>query len=245
MVNEKAVTFHSEGMLLYGNLHTPYEGAPCIVTLHGLEGNKNSGKWPTVASKLLDKGYACFRFNFRGCGEGSEKSEGEFEDLSLTSRIRDYKASLDFLRTTGKVNMKKLGVIGSSLGGMVTIAGQDKRVKAIVTLAAPYKIPRDEKPLMPHEEGDYYILPSGRRFKKGFYEDLQKYDLLETVGESPPILILHGNRDEVVPLEHARLLYTAAKEPKRMEVIEGADHVFSSGLERAIDLTLDWFKRYL
>jgi len=53
--------------------------------------SKDSGKWPTIASRLYDEGYACLRFNFRGCGEGPERSEGKFEDVSLTGRMHACK----------------------------------------------------------------------------------------------------------------------------------------------------------
>jgi hypothetical protein len=96
-------TFHSRNQKLLGNLHLPYQNAACVITLHGLESSKDSGKWPTIAARLTDKGYACLRFNFRGCGSGAEKSEGEFEDVRLTGRIRDYKAALQFLQDTDKV----------------------------------------------------------------------------------------------------------------------------------------------
>jgi len=132
--------------------------AACILTLHGLESSKDSGKWPIVALRLYDEGYACLRFNFRGCGEGPEKSEGKIEDTSLTGRIKDYLAALQFLQDTGRVDMDRLGIIGSSFGGMVAIAAQEKkRIKAMVTLSSLYMIPLSR----PSKEG-------------GFYEDLQK-----------------------------------------------------------------------
>jgi len=45
----------------------------------------------------------------------------------------------------------------------------------------------------------------------------------------------------------AQKLYQAAAEPKRLEMIEGADHVFSKSehLNKAIDFSLGWFKKYL
>jgi fermentation-respiration switch protein FrsA (DUF1100 family) len=241
------VTFYSETQRIFGNLHLPYEGSPCVVTLHGLESSKESGKWPTVAARLYDEGYGCLRFNFRGCGEGLEKSEGLFEDVTLTGRISDFKSALQFLQDTGKVDMRRLGVIGSSFGGMVAIAAQDRRIKAMVTMGTPYKIPRFDKPQIPQEAGEYYKLPSGARFKKAFYEDLRKYDLIEEVRNAPPILILQGTSDEIVPVEHAQRLYDAASEPKELEIIEGADHVFSKSqhLNKVIDLRLKWFRKYL
>lgn len=236
------VTFYSENRRIFGNLHLPYEGAPCIITLHGLESSKDSGKWPLIASRLYDDGFACLRFSFRGCGEGPEKSEGEFEEVTLTGRIKDYRAAIKFLCSTNKVDIKRLGVIGSSFGGMVAIATQEKRIKAIVTLATPFTMPR-----IIREEGDYCMLPSSRRFKMKFYEDLENYDLLRAIRNAPPILILQGSFDEVIPIEHAHKLYEAAGKPKKLEIIEGADHVFSQieHLNKVIDLSLGWFKKYL
>ena len=242
----EVVVFRSENEQIFGNMHLPGEKAPCVITLHGLESSKDSGKWPTIASRLCDEGYACLRFNFRGCGEGPERSEGKFEEVSLTGRIKDYSAALQFLQDTGKVNMHRLGVIGSSFGGMVAVAAHDKRVRAMVTLSTPYKITRVDKPQIP-KEVNYVEPPSVRGLKKKFYEDLRKYDSLKAINSAPPILILHGRMDEVVPLEHSQKLYQAAAEPKRLEIIEGADHVFSKSehLNKAIDFSLGWFKKYL
>lgn len=241
----ESVCFYSEGRKIVGNLHVPFEGAPCVIALHGLEGHKDSDKWLAVASRLYAEGYACLRFNFRGCGVGSEKSEGEFEDTSLTARIKDYKAALDFLERTGKVDTRRLGVIGSSFGGMVAIAARDKRIKAMVTLATPCEIPWSEGLEFLVEEDEYIKLPSGRRLKKCFFEDLRRYDILRLVKEAPPILIIHGSSDELVPVEQAYKLYEAAPVPKRIEIVEGADHSFSRGLDRALTMTIDWFKKFL
>jgi len=229
---EELITFYSEDQRLVGNLHLPYEKAPCVIALHGLESSKDSGKWPTIAARLTDAGYACLRFNFRGCGEGPEKSEGAFDEVSLSGRILDYKCALRFLQGTNKVDMRRVGVIGSSFGGMVAVAAQDNRIKAMVSLATPYRILQSS---------------ADRRFRKRFYDDLRTYDLLKAVRSAPPILILHGSADGVVPLEHAQKLYEAAPEPKRLEIVEGADHVFSQRehLNKVIDLSLEWFKRYL
>jgi dipeptidyl aminopeptidase/acylaminoacyl peptidase len=239
---DELVSFSVEQQWLIGNLHLPYPNAPCVVALHGLESGKDSGKWPIIAAQLYDEGIACLRFNFRGCGAGPEKSDGKFEDGSLTGRIRDYQAALRFLHETGRVDRSRLGVIGSSFGGMVALAAEDARIKAMVLLSTPYTMPQPRRAV-----GGYYQLPSGRRMKERFYEDLRDYNLLEAVRSAPPLLILHGSADELVPGEHAWQLYEAAREPKRLEIVEGADHVFSRSdhLNRAIALCVEWFKKYL
>ncbi|MFH1328766.1 MAG: alpha/beta fold hydrolase [Candidatus Bathyarchaeota archaeon] len=238
------MSFYSEGKRIFGNLHCPYENAPCIVTLHGLESSKDEGKWPFIASKLCENGYACLRFSFQGCGVGNERSEGNFEDVTLTRRLSDYTAALRFLEDSKRVDTNRVGVIGSSFGGMVAIA-QDITLKAMVTLATPYKILRYEKPAIPKKKDGYYILPSGRKIKGSFYEDLRNYDLLQAIKHASPILIVHGSSDKIVPIEHAYKMYEAASEPKRIEKIENADHIFASGLEKIIELSLHWFEKYL
>ncbi|MFW6127912.1 MAG: alpha/beta hydrolase [Halobacteriota archaeon] len=242
---EEKISFFSQEIMIKANLHIPFPGAPCVIALHGLEGDKDRGKWPTVASYLYESGYACLRFNFRGCGE-KEKSDGKFEDLTLSGRIEDYKAALQYIRSEENIDTERIGVIGSSLGGMVAIAGKQK-VKAVVTMGSPYKVPRYGKPLIPRKEGDHYVLPSGSRFKKDFYEDIQRYNLLRDVKESPPLMIIHGSSDEVVPVEHGKILYDNAVEPKELKIIEGADHTFSSPmhLNEALRSAREWFNKYL
>lgn len=243
----KSVTFHSDGLEIRGNLHVPQRDSPCVITLHGLEGNKDGGKWPTVASKLYDKSYACLRFNFRGCGERNEKSEGKFEELTLTKRIRDYKSAIDFLQENEEIDSSRLGVIGSSLGGMVAIASEEDRIKAMVTLSSPMKIPRYDEPELPEKKGNYYILPSGRKFKEEFYLDMKQHDLRESIAKSPPILIIQGNSDEIVPVNHAKTLFENANDPKKLKIVSEADHVFSDSekLNKVIEYSLDWFEKYL
>lgn len=244
---EEPVTFSSDGLKIKGNLHLPSAKSPCVVALHGLLGDKDKGKWPIVASELCEAGFSCLRFNFRGCGEGEEKSEGKFENLTLSARIKDYRAALDFISNVEKVDMDRIGSLGASLGGMVAIASKEKRARALVTMGSPYKIPRYEEPRIPERRGDYYVLPSGERFKVNFYEDMKNYDLGQDIAEAPPILILQGDSDDIVPIEHARKLYERAKEPKRLEIIRGADHAFSKreALDEANRLSIEWFNKYL
>lgn len=246
-VKSESVTFYCNDRRIFGNLHLPYKGAPCIIALHGLESDKDSGKWPIMASRLCKEGYACLRFNFRGCGDGLEKSEGLFEETCLTSRIEDYRAAIKFLLDSGKVDVDRLGVVGSSFGGMVALAAQDERVKAMVVMATPYRIPVLGEPKLSRELGTYYELPSGRRLKDRFFKDLEKYDLLEAVKKAPPILIIHGSMDEIVPVEHALKIYEAAPKPKRLEIIDGGDHIFSRAehLDKVINLCLEWFNKHL
>jgi fermentation-respiration switch protein FrsA (DUF1100 family) len=182
---------------------------------------------------------AYLRFSYRGCGEGEEKSEGDFDDTTLSSRILDYRAAIDFVRETD-IDSRRLGVIGSSFGGMVAVAA-DERVRAMVLLATPYSIPAGPG-------GDYIQLGSGRWLKRAFFDDLRRYDIGRAVERIHcPILIIQGSKDDVVPMADAYEIYRQANQPKQIEIIEGGSHSFDSPehLERVINLSLDWFKKYL
>jgi len=245
---EQAVTFSSQGQVIFANLGIPSDGSPCVIMSHGLEGSKDSKKWLLIASRLYQSGFSYLRYNYRGCGEGREISEGRFEDTTLSGRIQDYQAAIDFVQTT-KAGRNRLAVVGSSLGGTVAIAAHDVRIKTIVTLAVPYKfiIPPDDKFIV-HKDERFLELYSGRRLKREFFTDINKYDVSSIIGKIRcPLLVIHGSADEIVPLESARHLYEKAKEPKRMEIIEGGSHSLdeSNHIEQVIRLTSGWFEQYL
>lgn len=245
---EKLVKFRSEGQVIFGNLGLPYRGACGVIMSHGMESSKDGNKWRALAPRLYQAGFAYLSFTYRGCGQGEEKSEGEFEDTTLSARIKDYRAAIDFLGTTG-ADVSRLGVVGSSFGGMVALAARSSRIKAIVALATPARLGRreGEQPGVP-QDSEYFELASGRRLRAGFFADIRQYDLCRSVaGIGCPLLVVHGSADEVVPVSDAHELYQSASEPKRLVIIEGGDHAFNDlrHLEQVMGLTLDWFEQYI
>ncbi len=55
-----------------------------------------------------------------------------------------------------------------------------------------------------------------------------------------PLLIMHGDRDEVIPLHHAQQLFDAAREPKSLWIIQGARHIQSLDDTRVRGRLVDW-----
>lgn len=76
-------------------------------------------------------------------------------------------------------------------------------------------------------------------------EDLMTFRSIDVVDRiSPtPILFIHGDEDGTVDVEQAYELYSKAKEPKDLKIIEGAGHAIP--VEKANPLIIDWFKRHL
>ena len=225
---EKFVKF--SGHKLAGVLHSPAQKtSACVITCHGLLSSKDSEKYVDIARKFCEEGFAVLRFDFRGCGE----SNGGSKETTLTGRIEDLGHALDFVQKQGH---EDVGLIGSSLGGCVSIlkAAEDRRVKVLVTWATPC----------------YTDELFGKEIE-GFQElrrDISRYNMVEAVKEvNCPIMIVHGSLDELVPPSHAEALYKNANKPKNIVIIDGADHRFSdlAHRRRAIEVTLNWFENFL
>ena len=113
-MHTQTVEFTSEGQTVRGDLIVPAPGSPCILMSHGFEASKDGAKWSFLTPRLLDRGYTLLKFNYRGCGYGSDASDGLFEKTTLSARIADYRAALDFLQDTD-VDPNRIAVIGLKL----------------------------------------------------------------------------------------------------------------------------------
>lgn len=245
---ERLVKFHSGRQLLSGDSSLLRPGVPCVIMSHGLESSKDGDKWVALARRLCEAGFSSLRFSYRGCGEGPEKSEGEFQDTTLTGRIQDFRAAIRFLENAG-VDTSRLGVVGSSFGGMVALAARDVSIKAYVVVATPSRPATAMAELFKrYQNGTFFDLPSGRRIKQEVLIDMQSYDICQAVAQiARPLLIIHGSHDETVPIFHAREIYRCAGEPKRLEIIDGANHSIDNPDhgEVMLNLAMEWFKQHL
>ena len=230
------VFFESEGMKISGILHLPErENPPCVITSHGLLSSKNSEKYIVLGEEISGEGMAMLRFDFRGIGE----SEGREEDNTISKKITDLSAAIDFVRSYPGLG-NRIGLLGSSLGGFLSLmkASMDKKIRAVVIWATPLHM--DDLGSKKQEE-DYPLPP------EAFFEDLPKHRLLPLLPKVSNGLVIHGEKDELVPMEQALGIFNSLSPPKEMHVIGGADHrlLDPAHRQRAIELSVDWFKKYL
>jgi hypothetical protein len=146
-----------------------------------------------------------FIFDYRGYGrsEGTASEEGTY---------RDGAAAIELLRQRYGVEANKLIIFGRSLGAAVA-AEMATRVQSLaVILETPFTSVRDvARDKLP-------FLPIGPLLKT-------RYDVVEKIRKlSSPLLVLHGDRDEVVPFSHGKRVFDAAPQPKWFYTIAGAGH---------------------
>ena len=230
------VSFVSEGQKISGILHLPDEvNPPCVIASHGLLSSKESEKYVVLGERLSAQGMAMLRFDFRGIGE----SEGRLADDTVSRRVVDLAAAVGFVRSDPGMG-HRIGLLGSSLGGYVSliVASMEKEMRAVVVWATPFHL--DD--LGSKEQGEEYPLPG-----QVFFEDLPRHRLLPLLPRVMNCLVIHGDRDELVPVDQAWEIFHALGTPKEIHVIEDADHrlINPSHRRRAIDLSVDWFRKYL
>ena len=235
MKTEK-VFFQSEGYRISGILHLPQEqNPPCVIASHGLLSSKNSEKYVALGERMSREGMAMLRFDFRGI----EESEGRLEDDTVSGRIADLNSALGFVRSYPGMG-NRIGLLGSSLGGYISLIGasMDKEISAVVIWATPFHL--DD--LGSKKEEEDYPLPG-----EAFFKDLPRHRLLPLLPRVLNCLVIHGEKDELVPVDQAWEIFHTLGPPKEIHVIEDADHRLTNPLhrQRAIDLSVDWFKKHL
>jgi dipeptidyl aminopeptidase/acylaminoacyl peptidase len=232
----ETVSFQSEGQKIAGILHLPgTKNFPCVIASHGLLSSKNSEKYITLGERLSREGIAMLRFDFRGIGE----SEGRIEDDTVSRRISDLGSAIDFVKSRPDLG-NRIGLLGSSLGGYISLikASMDKEIRAVVIWATPFHL--DDLGTKKQEEE--YPLPG-----EAFFKDLPKHRLLPLLPKVSNCLVIHGEGDELVPADQAWEIFHSLAASKEIHIIEDADHRLTDPKhrQRAMDLTVEWFKKYL
>ncbi|MDH4071141.1 MAG: alpha/beta fold hydrolase [Ignavibacteria bacterium] len=260
-----------------GNLRFQDDGRrkPLILICHGFNTNKDWGPFPYCGEFLADSGFATIVFDFSHNGVGEEP--GRFTEYSRFSKntpgkeLEDIQAVLDAVSDglIGKecVDNTRIGMAGHSRGAGMSVltAAADSRIRAIVlwsTVAVFLRL-NDEERRRWVEKG-YHPLRYGNqrtmlRYDISVLNDLEenrtRYDLEQGSRRlSVPALFLHGDSDEIVPLEETLLLYRQGKSRRDLQIIKGADHTYGTEhpfrgttppLTTMLQLTKQWFEQYL
>lgn len=173
-----------------------------VLLLHG-----NAG---TVADRvrhaelLVRAGFDVLLVDYRGYGRSTGRP-------SESGTHRDARAALAVLRARPEVDAGRILYLGESLGGAVALRLALESPPRGLILHTAFTSIRDLGRL------HYPVIPPA--LVPDAYPSLRLI-----AGLRAPLLVLHGDRDDIVPLLHGEALFEAAPDPKRMVVFAGAGH---------------------
>jgi len=206
----------------------PLGRKPAVILLHGLGGNRK--QLGLLATMLNGKGYVTLAIDAAGHGERPKFGANGPDSMSLedmrtlgAQTVVDLRRAVDLLAGHPDVDPARIGYLGASMGGILgaRFYSDDPRVKAGVFLFAG---------------GDWgkLLTTSQIGLAKSFRERgatdaatvgkaLADIDPLYSIARAAgrPILLIHGDKDDIVPVECNELLFKAAKEPKERVLLPG------------------------
>ena len=190
----------TDGVKLSGLWVPAREPWAVILYCHGNAGNL-SHRIP-VAERWSDLGISVLLFDYRGYG----RSEGRPSESGL---LRDARAALAEARRLGG---EEPVVFGRSLGTVPAVRlAVEESVRGLV-LDSPLASAADMA-------GELLPIPGLR------YLIAAEFDHLAWISQVRyPLLVLHGEHDEMIPISQGRAVYAAAPEPKRFVVLRGSGH---------------------
>lgn len=191
-----------DGVAIHGLWWPEPDGAPVILFLHGNAQEVYS--WSLVHRELSPLGCRLLLIDFHGYG----KSGGEPHEAGL---YLDGRAALAWLARRGIGDAETI-VFGKSLGGGVACEiAQDRGFKALVlesTFTSLKSVARRLFPFVPPG------IPLG-----------EVYDSIAKIGRArSPVLVIHGEGDDLIPASEGMDLFAAAPEPKELFLVPGAGH---------------------
>jgi fermentation-respiration switch protein FrsA (DUF1100 family) len=250
-MKRKKLFLKADGIDLAAEIFIPEEVAneyPALCLCHGIPaGPPEPGRpgYDQLAEQFCTAGFITLIFNFRGAGESGG-------NIDMQGWTRDLSAAIDHLYNMEQVDRTRIILLGSSAGGAVIIdvAAGDTRVAAVSTFACPAYFDLPEK-LDPDAMIERYrsigairddnFPPSREKWLNGFTALAPKRSVDRI---SPrPLLLVHGDADDVVPVNHAHELYDKAGEPKELRIISGAGHRLRH-VPEAVDIAKAWLEQF-
>ena len=244
-----------EGLLTYPCAYEPGKRYPLLVSVHGGPSNAWTQFFPGMqsfygpAAAFSARGYAVLRCNVRGStGYGKAFRRLNYRDLGGKD-AQDLLAGVDQVIALGVADPQRLGITGWSYGGFLTAATltQTDRFRAAVIGAGmvdlvSYATGHDSPGYMPIHFGGEVWEVADLLLERS---PITRIDRITT-----PVLILHGEEDQRVPVWQGYEFYNALIRrgcPAEMVVYPHTGHVPSDPklLLDVMDRILAWMNAYL
>ena len=221
-----------------------------VILMHGIFSSKDFIPMPQLAKGLAKAGIASIRFDFDGHG----KSEGRKQDMTIEKELADARAVWDYVQSLPYVN--GVGLLGHSQGGVVAsmAAGRLARESTVpsgVVLIAPGSVIKEacqggkffNAKFDPKNPPEYIRCWGLYKLGREYLVTTQQLDIYGTAAAyHGPVLLLHGDRDGIVPMWCSERYLEAYGSHATLKVVEGENHTITSRRKQVVASTVEFFK---
>lgn len=247
---------HKFGMALTFDIYQPLKKSNGVGVLFMASGGwysrwtdpKNMLAW---FQPLLDKGFTVFSVR-----------HGSSPKFLIPEAVNDVRRSVRFIRLHSEaygVHPDRLGVWGGSAGGHLSLVlgttsdeGNLKAKKKVlqtsdrVAAVVAYYPPTDLREFVKKESPYYHRFPA-LQFDAELADDFSP--VLQVTQDDPPTLLIHGDKDKLVPISHSENImkrFQEQKVPAELLIIKDAGHGFQGKDKiRASQAVVKWFQQHL
>lgn len=204
--------------------------------LHGFASHAGGNKSLALARHAAERGYAWLRMDLSGHGE----SDGAFHDFRLSTQLADVEAILAAL--PGRAVL----LVGSSMGGWLAVLAalrHPRQIRGLVLIAPAFNFIQTHFGTLPPAELAQWQRAGWRDFEDrhegtGYrlhhevLADAEPFDVLAApVALACPVILIHGEHDESVPLAMSEAFERHVQAPyKELHVVAGGDHRLNAGI---------------
>lgn len=273
-MEQKKLTFEFSHGKVEGILKESFTNEYLIIITNGHDGFYNYGMFPYIQNKLCDNGITSFSYNFSHGGVIGDSDY--FEDLEGYEKNSMKLETLDLVETTKELiktyQNSKIIFLTHSLGGVPTIFGASELIKNNINILGVILISTIKtlnvwpKEMIDKWKNDkvFYLknnrtkqdLPLGFDFLQEILSHKTTWNIENKIKEiDTNMLIVHGENDEAIPVEHSNTLYNWAHSTNKkvqLEIIPNATHTYNTQhpfenpsvqLDKLINKIINWIKK--
>lgn len=212
---------------IYGELNIP-DGTgpfPLVIYSHGYGYNFSL----INLDHLTNQGIATYFFDFGG-GSPQSRSDGDSLNMSVITETEELIAIISSLKKVKEINESKIYLTGNSQGGVVsTLAGikDQQDIQGMILLCPAYVIFDHSKKYFKNPFRKKEFRFGNMKLSEKYYTDIRDLDIFQEISNfKKPTIIIHGNRDMMVPLKYAKQAQNNFPNSKLI-VVKNAGHMLS------------------